>query len=333
MIFHPAILALLIASALSCVILVGSAGFAVQVLRGWDIASGRNAQLVMERRTYLVSTLLSFVMVAELLSLLLFVFNADKMASQFVGAMCAVGTLNANAYGFPALMVKMGVFFLAATWLIVNHVDSRGYDYPLIRFKYALLVLIAPVVIAAAVLQGLYFWNLDADVMTSCCSKLFTSESEGVSAEMAGLDERMALYMLYGVLVLVVAVGSVVLKTGRGGMLYAVASIVMFCAAITAIVSVVSLYVYEHPHHHCPFCLLKPEYGYFGYLLYVPLFFGTALGMGVGPITAFRGAASLQAVIPTVSRSFVQASLMAFAVFAMAASYAIVSSNLRLFAG
>jgi hypothetical protein len=36
-------------------------------------------------------------------------------------------------------------------------------------------------------------------------------------------------------------------------------------ATIVGILSFISLYVYEHPHHHCPFCLLKPEYGYQGY--------------------------------------------------------------------
>ncbi len=52
--------------------------------------------------------------------------------------------------------------------------------------------------------------------------------------------------------------------------------------AIAGIISFVSLYVYEHPHHHCPFCLLKAEYGYQGYWLYIPLFVATACRPGSG---------------------------------------------------
>ncbi len=97
MLFQPAIIALLLAAGLSC----GHAGrraspFAVQLIRHWDIDSGSERQLRLERLTYLFSTLLAFVMVAQLVSLLLFVFNADRLSVMFVGAMCAVGALNVN---------------------------------------------------------------------------------------------------------------------------------------------------------------------------------------------------------------------------------------------
>ncbi|MCK7500024.1 MAG: ATP-binding cassette domain-containing protein [Comamonadaceae bacterium] len=76
-----------------------------------------------------------------------------RCRSMFVGAMCAVGTLNVNAFGFPALIAQMVVFFLASSWLVVNHVDTRARDYPLTRIKYALLLAILPFVIAAFALQ------------------------------------------------------------------------------------------------------------------------------------------------------------------------------------
>ena len=102
MLFQPAILALLFASAVTVAMLLGAAPFAVDVFRHWDITSGSERQLQLERRTYLMSTLVAFIMATELLALLLFVFNADKMASMFVGAMCAVGALNARRVWFPS---------------------------------------------------------------------------------------------------------------------------------------------------------------------------------------------------------------------------------------
>jgi hypothetical protein len=132
MLFQPAIIALLLASGLGAALLLAAAPFALQVIRRWDIASGSELQLQLERRTYLFSTLLSFVFAIQLVALLLFIFNADRMAVMFVGAMCAVGTLNANAWGFPALIAQMAVFFLAAMWLAINHVDVSASDYPLV---------------------------------------------------------------------------------------------------------------------------------------------------------------------------------------------------------
>jgi len=110
MLFQPTIIALLLASGVAVAMLAAAAPFAVQVIRQWDIASGSERQLQLERRTYLFSTLAAFVMAVQLVALLLFVFNADRMSVMFVGAMCAVGTLNVNAWGFPALLAQMAVF-------------------------------------------------------------------------------------------------------------------------------------------------------------------------------------------------------------------------------
>ncbi|MCK7477230.1 MAG: hypothetical protein M0C28_06800 [Candidatus Moduliflexus flocculans] len=62
--------------------------------------------------------------------------------------MCATGVLNVNAFGFPTLLLKSAVFLLAALWLLLNRVDNRGYDYPLVRVKYGLLLVIAPLTVA-----------------------------------------------------------------------------------------------------------------------------------------------------------------------------------------
>ena len=71
MLFQPAIIALLLAAGLAVLMLAGAAPFAVQVIRHWDIGSGSERQLALERRTYLFSTLLAFVLVAQLAALLL----------------------------------------------------------------------------------------------------------------------------------------------------------------------------------------------------------------------------------------------------------------------
>jgi len=333
MLFQPAIIALLLASAVSVVLLAASAPFAWQLVRHWDIKSGSERQLRLERRTYLMSTLLAFVFATQLVALLLFVFNADKMAVMFVGAMCAVGTLNANEFGFPALLAQILVFFLAAAWLTINHADSRAEDYPLVRVKYLLLLGILPFVALAFGLQLEYFLDLRADVITSCCGSLFSGESKTLTGDAAALEPKPALALFYGTLAAAFAAAVFHARRLRGAYVVAGLSALAFAAALTGILSFVSLYVYEHPHHHCPFCLLKPEYDYQGYWLYLPLFIATASGLGVGALRPFARVASLSAVLPGLSRRLAWIAAIGFALFAAVASIMIAHSNLILLEG
>lgn len=362
MLFQPAIIALLLASAVSVAMLAAAAPFAWELVRHWDISSGSERQLRLERRTYLMSTLLTFVFATQLVALLLFVFNADKMAVMFVGAMCAVGTLNANAFGFPALIAQIVVFFLASAWLVVNHADNRAYDYPLVRVKYRLLLGILPFVALAFALQLEYFLNLEADVITSCCGSLFSGDAKTLTGDLSALPPRQALALFYGTLAL--AVGAAVFRAAshrphpqgapRGGVhpvrahtperegqaaragsgyFVAASSAAAFVVALTGILSFVSLYVYEHPHHHCPFCLLKPEYGYQGYWLYVPLFAATGAGLGVGAVQPFARVASLTDIVPEIAHRLSWIAAVGFAVFAAVATLMIVNSKLILMEG
>ena len=93
----------------------------------------------------------------------------------------------------------------------------------------------------------------------------------------------------------------------------------------------ISLYVYDHPNHHCPFCLLQREHGYYGYVLYLPLFAGTAFALGAGVTRMFHRVGSLSDGLPALTRRLVVAGLVAFGLFGVAVLWAIASSQLILF--
>lgn len=334
MIFQPAIVALLLASALSSALVVLCVPFAVAVLRRWDLSCGSEAQLRLERRTYLVSTLVKIVLITEAAALVLFVFNADRMATLFTGAMCAVGTLRVDPLGFPALMLKMAVFFLAGSWLVLNHVDNRGWDYPLIRRKYAALLALVPVLLASGGVQLGYFLGLRADVITSCCSTLFSGGGVIVlSNALAALPHALSLALLAGTGAALLTSGGWFLRRGRGGWIYALVSAAMLPVALAAIISTVSVYVYELPHHHCPFCILKREYGHVGYALYLPLFLGTACGLGAGIAEAARRRPSLAQAGAAIARRLTGWSMTGFSVFGLVTAWLIARSHLILFEG
>lgn len=330
MIFHPPVLALTLSSTLSAGAAAWASVFAIRLLRNWDLDSGAREQVLLERQTYLVSTVMVFIMAVELASLVLFVFNADRSSVMFVGAMCAVGALNASPFGFPALAAKLGVFFAAALWLAVNHADGLGRDYPLIKAKYQLLLAVAPLVLLAAGLQLAYFMDLKPNTIASCCGKMFAPEKQGVAAEMAGLGERQALTLLFGAYAAMMALGAAALRSRRAMMAYGGGSAVFFAIAMAAVVSTISLYVYEHPHHHCPFCLLKREYGYFGFALYGPLFVGTALGLSAGALAAVGRAPGLEAVLAPLLRRLTLVSMACLSLFTLIGLWAVWASKLVL---
>jgi hypothetical protein len=330
MIFQPAIIALLFASLISLALLLCATPYAVDLVRHWDMSSGSEKQLRLERRTYLLSTLVGFVFATQSLALLLFVFNADRMSSLFVGAMCAVGTLQVNGFGFPALLAQVVVFFAAASWLIINHVDGRADDYPLVRVKYRLLLVLLPLLLLSAALQLAFFLDLKADVITSCCGSLFSEDAKGLLGDAAALPPVPAMLAFYAALACVVAAALVYRWRSRGACLVALLSAVAFVVAITGILAFVSLYIYEHPHHHCPFCVLKPEYRYQGYWLYLPLFIGSAAGLGVGAIAPFARIPSLKFIVPALSRRLATIAAAMFVAFAVFATVMIVTSRLVL---
>ena len=67
MIFHPAIIALLLGSLLTGLMLLYSSYYGIRILRHWDIGSGSELQLGLERRTYLISTVMSYAFGFQLL--------------------------------------------------------------------------------------------------------------------------------------------------------------------------------------------------------------------------------------------------------------------------
>lgn len=328
MLLNPAIMALVLVSAIVTLMVALASGFAVQIIRHWDIRSGSERQLQLERRTYLISTLLTWAFASELVSLLLFIYNAESMSGQFVGAMCATGVLNVNGWGWPTLFLKIAIFFAGALWLSINHLDNQGRDYPLVRIKYALLLAILPLVAAEFVVQLNHFLDMDPNVITSCCGSLFSSDAEGVAAEVSSLSPRSAMIGLYATGLTTISIGIWYALRHNGGTWFALSGTVAFLMALVAIVSLIALYIYEHPHHHCPFCILKSGHGYAGYLLYIPLFAATALAIASGTMTWWASRDSLSTAVQHDAPKLAWLSVGLFAAFYLLASWYMLRSHL-----
>lgn len=330
MILHPAIIALVLVSLLISGMVVYASFFGIQIIRHWDIRSGSEEQLALERRTYLISTIISYMLVFQIGSLFLYVYTADSLHNLFVGAMCAAGTLNVNSYGYPAFLLKILNFILAGLWLIINYTDNQAYDYPLIRKKYAMVLILAPLIVTEAIVQLVYFMQLKGDVITSCCGSLFSSERTSVASDIAGMPAGRAMAAFAASIVLTFSSGTVYWIKGKLGRLFSLASGTSFIVSCVSLVSFISLYFYELPTHHCPFCILQREYHYIGYILYATLLTGAVTGLGVGALMPFREIASLATTLPVIQRKLALISVLSYLFFVVIAVYRMVSTDFSL---
>ena len=330
MLFHPSIIALYVASILISFMVLYSASYGLQILRRWDIQSGSETQLILERKTYLISTLLTYAFGFELLSLFLYIFTVDQLHTFFVGAMCAAGTLYVNSYGYPALVLKIVNFLLAGLWLILNYADNRGYDYPLIKKKYLFLLVLAPFIFAEMVLQANFFLRLNPDIITSCCGSLFSTGEGGLASEIVTIPSIPMKIVFYLTMALTVASGVTFYLKNKGAYLFSILSGITLFISLASILSFISLYYYELPTHHCPFCILQKEYGYIGYPLYIALLGGGVSGMGVGVLMPFRKIGSLSESLPPLQRRLALISSILYFIFAVMVTWRIVFSNFIL---
>ncbi len=330
MLFQPAVIALLLGSVLISAMLLYSSFYGFLILKQWDIRSGAERQLSLERRTYLISTVMSYAFGFQLLSLFLFIYTADKLSPLFVGAMCAAGTLNVDSWGYPAMGLKIVNFLLGGLWLIINFTDNRAQDYPLIRKKYRLLLLISPLIIVEAALLWGYFLRIKPAVITSCCGTLFTSESSGITSGMIALPRTPVEVLFYVSMAFMFFLGIRFYLKGRGAYLFSAAGIFTFLVSAAAFISFICLYVYEMPVHHCPFCILQKEYGYVGYPIYIAILGGAILVTGVGMLRSFDHIDSLKLILPPVQRKLTLSSLFLYTVFIIIAFYQLIFSNLKM---
>lgn len=330
MIVNPAIIGLTTCSLLVSIIMIYASVIGIKIIKGWDIRSGSEKQLILERKTYLVSTVLNYVMICELFSLFLFISTADHIHTLFIGAMCAAGTLYAADYGYLTLILKAMSFILCGIWIIVNHVDNKGFDYPLVKFKYKFLLVITLLIIIETILQSQYLTGLDPEIITSCCGVLFSDDMESIAGEIAHLPSLGTKIAFYSGLLFTLGAGIRAYITGKGVGLFSFLSIGFLFLSVAAIISFISLYFYELPTHHCPFCLLQKEYHYIGYPLYLSLFIATITGGGSGMIHRFKEVLSLKEIVPAIQKRLCLASMISYIVFAVIATYPIIFSDFKL---
>jgi len=332
MILNPGILALIGGSAVVLLMFLLAAVLGGSILRRWDFTSSSAYQLSLERKTYLISTIMNYVLGFQIVSAVLFIYTVDDIHILFVGAMCATGSLNANPPGWYALLSKIVVLFLSGFWIALNYVDQQVEDYPLVKLKHSLLIVMLPVIAFDLYLQVYYFLGLNPDIITSCCGSLFDEDGTGVVSGMAGLPVKETMVAFYTVVISFFCISGFCLCSKRGvlRLLQSGCSLIVLVVSIAAIISFVSIYIYELPTHHCPFDILQRHYHFIGYPLYLSLFCGAFFGMLPGLFQPVMRFVSLRETISACERKWMLWSMLSISFFVTLVTLAINFNELDL---
>lgn len=295
----------------------------IRVLFHWDPASDSNRQIRLENEIWLTSTLVEYALAVQVISLVVFVLAADHFSQSIIGAMCATGSLLANGYGIPALIIKIGGVFFYGFWIVLHQLDIRSERYPLVRIKYIYLLLLLPLLLVDLALEMLYIGGLEPDIITSCCAVVFGESAGNGTNLLTGLSHELSLWLFYGTPLFLIFFG--LLAAARlkfwGRMIYSAAWLAYFFLALMVVTTEFSSYIYAMPYHKCPFCILKPEYHYIGFAIYLPLFAGAFLGMSLAVVEPLRRMPDMIKEIDIFQKKALYFSLLLLVTFVALASY------------
>jgi len=260
---------------------------ALRIVRSWDTASLSPMQLELEHRSELIATIVSWSLLFQIFSLLVFEITARSLAPFIPGAMCTVGTLHAHHLGWPVLFLKIGALYLYGWWVVINHVDMQLEGFPLTRLKSWYMIFLFPLLLIDLLMQIAFFTGLDSSVISSCCGVIFEVGGEGFGSSVASLPPKTTRALLFGFLAAMLALSYAAPWENKtsGKTAYAIGSAVGLILGISGVVAFVAPYIYMMPALHCPFIFLDHEHFNYGYVVYVPLFAASFLGISLAVLT------------------------------------------------
>lgn len=303
-------IALLICTAASFFLVILASVTAVKILLFWDADSDSEYQIQLEGRTWLAAALIESGLAVQLLSLVLLVTAATDFSDMIAGAMCATGSFLANEYGSKSLYVKIAGLFLYGFWIVLHRLDLRSEFTPLIRIKFIYLLILLPFLVLDGYYLFSYLYNLEPDIITSCCGVIFSNNRIKTSFLLLEMSTEIVVGVFYGIAIIVAALGWILgrrLTVGKGVhsgwmLFHGSFMLLFFLLSLVSITIYFSSYIYAMPYHNCPFDILHREFNYIGVPIYLSLFGAAFLGISSAAATPLERKQGLAAPLANYQR-------------------------------
>ena len=129
----------------------------VRIMRYWDFNATSNLQYALEKRNYLINTILFFTIACKIILFIFFALCLNELSSVVPGAMCSAGVVGSNRYGNILLLLKILLIFGFGLWLILNSLDLKAGKFPYLKRKYLIFTILFTGVLAEFILERFYF--------------------------------------------------------------------------------------------------------------------------------------------------------------------------------
>ena len=266
------VIILLFGSVSSVIVLAIATLLSLPILWQWDIQKSDKRQYRLEKRSWLIATIIGFVAGIKLLLLPYFIFTIDALSHIVPGAMCGAGVISYNHYGMPLLLLKVIAVALILFWLLFHYYDIH-HLYRWIRTKMVLVSLIFIIALMELWWEYHFFSAIDIHQVVHCCATLY-GLLEGMNPLPWGLSRTQLLLLFFLLYALLVSSTFAHLEW-----IFAFALVLFGIIAYYSILYLFGPYIYEQPNHNCPFCMMQKSYHYVGYGVWGLYFIGLFLGV------------------------------------------------------
>lgn len=268
------IMILLFSESLVFVMLCFAFVWAVVLFFRFDFKKYDARQYAMERKAWLVVTIVVFAVIVKLLLFAYLVFTIDSLSGIVPGAMCAAGVISFNDYGMMLLYLKMAVLFGFGFWMILNYEDLQSGNYPWFKQKMLLYIVMFLFTSVELFYEFSFFNAIDIHKVINCCSTLY-GLLEGMNPLPYGFDKT-ELIVVFSLSYLLV------LSSFKGAQNRVLLFALLLFAQLAyyIVLYVTGPYIYQQPNHNCPFCMLQREYYHIGYIVWGLLYGGVFCGIG-----------------------------------------------------
>ncbi len=239
----------------------------IYILKNYKKGDSSQLQYQIEKKSYLVTTIIQISLLIKIALLPFFIFTIDKLSDIIPGAMCGAGVISANSYGEPLIILKIFIIIMTMLWLSVNRHDLNSKDFKYFKKKILFFIALFLLVTVEVVFEYKFFTGLTTVNPVSCCSSLYDTSSNSFVFNISMLKLVSSFYFVYFIIIL----SSYFQKR----YLLALLSLLYIYLAYVNIVYFFSSYIYELPSHKCPYCLLQSEYYFIGYFIYTSIIMAT----------------------------------------------------------
>lgn len=225
--------------------------------RKWSPLSSAEEQYELEKKVYLIITLITLGLYIRLALVPLWFLTLQSLIPSIPGAMCLTGVHMANTpFSFIASTFKFIIPLFYGYWLILNAIDRRIETQPFMKTKLSTLVPIGILMLAESSLDLKFLLPLQPRRVT-CCTSVFDMPGEGVP-EIITTSTWLWAVVFY--ILIAILIGTLILihkkpkykNISRNFTGIAPVALVVFILALHTKISPLFLHA---PFHHCVFCL------------------------------------------------------------------------------